>query len=85
MGLHPSCPTHAALEVLGLYCAPPPCRGPWKRLSSVPFKAVTLKYKHLKRQLVQNSLAVRCLGLDAFIAEDLGSIPGWGAKILQAR
>ena len=32
--------------------------------------------------LLGNSLAVQWLGLSAFTA--VGSIPGWGAKILQA-
>ena len=34
--------------------------------------------------LLENSLAVQWLGLSAFTAEDLGSIPGWGTKIPQA-
>ena len=32
----------------------------------------------------RNSLAVQWLGLHALTAEALGSIPGWGNKILQA-
>ena len=32
-----------------------------------------------------NSLAVQWLGLGAFTAVGLGSIPGWGTKILQLR
>ena len=32
-----------------------------------------------------NSLAVQWLGPCAFTAMDLGSIPGWGTKILQAK
>ena len=30
------------------------------------------------------SLAGQCLGLLAFTAKDLGSVPGWGTKILHA-
>ena len=30
-----------------------------------------------------NSLAIQWLGLHAFAAGDMGSIPGWGTKILQ--
>ena len=31
-----------------------------------------------------NSLAVQWLGLGAFTAQGLGSIPGWGTKIPEA-
>ena len=34
--------------------------------------------------MTRNSLAVQWLGLFAFIAEGLGSVPGWGANIPQA-
>ena len=34
--------------------------------------------------MIGNSLVVQWLGLHAFTAEDLGSIPGWGTKIPQA-
>ena len=36
------------------------------------------------KELLGNSLAVQWLGLSAFTAKDLGSIPGWETKILQA-
>ena len=38
----------------------------------------------LKKLRTENSLAVQWLGLCTFIARALGSIPGWGTKILQA-
>ena len=38
---------------------------------------------HLKVEQ-ENSLAVQWLGLCAFIAENLGLIPGWGTKIPRA-
>ena len=44
----PGSPIQAALVVLILHSAPPPCSGPWQRFSSIPFNVVTPKYKHLK-------------------------------------
>ena len=38
----------------------------------------------IKEMFTGNSLEVQWLGLSAFIAEDLGSIPGQGTKIPQA-
>ena len=37
--------------------------------------------KFLKNFTIGNSLAVQWLGLGAFTAEGLGSIPVWGTKI----
>ena len=36
------------------------------------------------KPILGNSLAVQWLGLSAFTAEGLGSVPGQGTKILQA-
>ena len=38
----------------------------------------------VKKHCVGNSLVVQWLGLCAFTAESLGSVPGWGTKIPQA-
>ena len=38
----------------------------------------------VKDKTARNSLAVQWLGLQAFTAEGVGSIPGWGTKIPQA-
>ena len=36
-----------------------------------------------KKDVIGNSLVVQWLGVHAFTAQGLGSIPGWGTKILQ--
>ena len=36
-------------------------------------------YSALKKEILGNSLAVQELGLGAFTAEGVGSIPGWGS------
>ena len=42
-------------------------------------------FKEKKKRIgVENSLMVQWLGLYSFTAEGVGSIPGWGTKILQA-
>ena len=46
-------------------------------------KSETCSLDH-KNCLTGNSLAVQWLGLQAFTAEDTGSIPGWGTKILRS-
>ena len=38
-----------------------------------------------KNTILRNSLVVQWLGPHIFTAEDLGSIPGQGTKILQAK
>ena len=43
-----------------------------------------LKTAKKKKNSIGNSLVVRWLGLCAFAAEDPGSIPGRGTKVLQA-
>ena len=48
------------------------------------FTLTSYKATFILKQLLGNSLAVQWLGLGVFIAEDLGSIPGRGPKILQA-
>ena len=57
------------------------------------FLMLIVKYKkgeELKRNCEEkkesrNPLEVQWLGLHTFTAKGLGSIPGWGAKILQAK
>ena len=55
-------------------------RGKQMRLQ---FKKKLNKKGRLNTEVVGNSLMV-WLGLQAFIAKDLGWIPGWGTKIPQA-
>ena len=48
-------------------------------------KIVSGTWKACNKLLIAfgNSLAIQWLGLHAFAAGDMGSIPGWGTKILQ--
>ena len=43
-----------------------------------------MDFNSLKVTLRGSSLAVQWLGLSAFTAVALGSVPGWGTKIPQA-
>ena len=42
------------------------------------------KKQERKKTLLRNSLVVQWLGLSALAATALGSIPGWGTRLLQA-
>ena len=55
----------------------------WKTFSSLE-TLETMEDFDFKKKDLGNSLAVEWLGLHAFTAEGVGSIPGWGIRIPQA-
>ena len=68
----PQCPAYWSL-------AKPTAQPSW--MFKYKGSPIFLRRKHFKN--VFPSLAVQWLGLHAFTAKDAGSIPGWGAEILQ--